>query len=103
MIKDKYHRLIPDHIEKLYWTAGEIARELKVSVKTIHAWEKYFDVKVHRTVRRRTNHLTTRKIGDRIFNQAGRRKLHRIAALVGTGDYTLQGVKKELIKRFPND
>lgn len=75
-----------DQSEKLYYSIGEIAKELDVNTSLIRFWEKEFDI-----LKPKKN-----KKGNRLFTREDRQNLLIIYHLVKEKGYTLQGAKDRI-------
>ena len=77
-----------DHIEKLYYSIGEVAKMFNVNASLIRFWEKEFDI-----IQPKKN-----KKGNRLFTKSDIENFHRIFQLVKNEGYTLDGAKQKLKK-----
>ena len=76
----------PEHIEKLYFTIGEVADQLKVAPSLIRFWEQSFpQLKPHKT-----------DGGTRKYSQKDIELLRKIYRLVKEEGFTLQGANERL-------
>lgn len=76
----------PEHIEKIHFTIGEVAEQLKVAPSLIRFWEKEFtQLKPQKT-----------EGGTRKYTQKDIQLLKRIYHLVKEEGFTLQGAKERL-------
>ncbi|HEY8401067.1 MAG TPA: MerR family transcriptional regulator [Cytophagaceae bacterium] len=75
------------HIEKIYYTIGEVAAMFKVAPSLIRFWEQEFDI-----IRPKKN-----KKGNRQFTKDDIEDVRLVYHLVKEKGYTLQGAK-EMIK-----
>ncbi|MFY8021471.1 MAG: MerR family transcriptional regulator [Bacteroidia bacterium] len=75
-----------DEIEKLYFTIGEVAEELKLSPSLIRFWEKEF------------SELSPRKTskGTRKYSKEDKETIKLIYQLVKVEGHTLSGAKEKL-------
>ncbi len=76
------------HLDKLYYTIGEVAQMFDVSRSLLRYWENEFAF------------LTPRKNkkGDRLFTKENIQQIQIIYSLVKERGFTLEGAKQELRK-----
>jgi DNA-binding transcriptional MerR regulator len=77
-----------EHIEKLYFTIGEVAREFGVYSCTIRFWQEEFGFESRRN--RHGNRVFTREQIEAV------REIHRLIRIEG---YTIPGAKRQLSLR----
>ena len=77
---------LKEHIEKLYYTIGEVAERYNVNVSLIRFWEKEFD-----NLKPKKN-----KKGNRQFTKQDVKNYFLIYHLVKKRGYTLNGAKEVL-------
>lgn len=75
-----------DHIEKQYYTIGEVASELTLSASLIRFWETEF---------REVNPKKNRK-GNRVYTARDIQVLKRIQYLLKEKKYTIKGARERL-------
>lgn len=76
----------PEPIDKLYFTIGEVAEQLKLSPSLIRFWEQHFtQLKPQKTVG-----------GTRKYSKKDIEVLRKIYRLVKEEGFTLQGAKERL-------
>lgn len=73
-------------IEKIYWSIGEVAEMLNVSLSLLRFWENEFDIIQPRKNRK----------GDRYYSKKDIQNLKMIYHLVKENGYTLKGAKQKL-------
>lgn len=84
---------IPDTIEKIYWTTGEVAEMLQVKPSAVRFWIKEFDLNVRRSPRCPYN---------RKFTAEDIAELKEIRHQLLVERYTIEGVRiKRGIKASP--
>ncbi len=77
---------MPDKVDKLYYSIGEVAKMFNVNTSLIRFWEKEFDIiQPHKN-----------KKGNRMFTKADVDNFHIIYHLVKERGFTLQGAKNKL-------
>jgi len=77
---------MPDKIDKIYYSIGEVARMFNVNTSLIRFWEKEFDI-----IKPQKN-----KKGNRLFTKTDVDNFHVIYHLVKERGFTLQGAKNKL-------
>jgi DNA-binding transcriptional MerR regulator len=75
-----------EHIQKQYYTIGEVARELNLSASLIRFWETEF-----REVSPRKN-----RKGNRVYTPKDIETLQKIQYLLKVRKYTIQGARERL-------
>ncbi len=80
-----------EEIKKMYWSIGDIADELCLSVSSIRFIEKYFDLKVPRT----DKVSGFGKKGNRVYNQKLFNKFKYIRYLLYDEGYRYDGALKK--------
>jgi DNA-binding transcriptional MerR regulator len=73
--------------EKIYWSIGEIAKELHCSQSSIRYWLDLYGIQIHRT-----------RLGDRSFSLQDRELMHEIHRLLKDEGYTRRGAHRQLLK-----
>ncbi len=77
---------MPDKVDKIYYSIGEVSRMFNVNTSLIRFWEKEFDIiKPHKN-----------KKGNRLFTKADIDNFHIIYHLVKERGFTLQGARNKL-------
>ena len=74
-----------DTIEKMYYTIGEVAKELNEPDFTIRFWDNHFGVSHKRT-----------KANDRRFTREELDKMKTIKHLLRVRKFTIEGAKMEM-------
>ncbi len=74
------------HVDRLYYTIGEVAKMFEVNTSLIRFWEKEFDI-----IKPKKN-----KKGNRLFTPKDVDNFHIIFHLVKEKGYTLNGAKEWL-------
>lgn len=74
-----------DHIEKKYWTIGQLADELNEKPSAIRFWESQFKIHIHRN-----------KNGERRYSVGDVARIKEIHFLIRIEKYTFEGVKQKL-------
>lgn len=72
-------------IKKKYWTSGQVARELNITLAIIHSWVREFHIEVKRS---RNNY--------RMFTAEDKERIREIYFLIKVQFFTLKGAKKQL-------
>ena len=76
------------HLDKLYYTIGEVAQMFDVSRSLLRYWENEFAFLTPRKNRK----------GDRLFTKENIQQIQIIYSLVKERGFTLEGAKQELRK-----
>tara|TARA_B100000902_G_scaffold365033_1_gene385598 strand:- start:57252 stop:57587 length:336 start_codon:yes stop_codon:yes gene_type:complete len=83
---------LKEHIEKLYYTIGEVAERYNVNVSLIRFWEKEFD-----NLKPKKN-----KKGNRLFTKKDINNLDIIYHLLKERGYTIAGAKRKIKENKKN-
>jgi len=79
--------MIPETIDRKYYSIGDLAKELRVATSLLRYWEKEF----HKYIKPDWN-----KAGERVYSQKQKDIVHRIYFLVKIKGFTLSGARRQM-------